>query len=196
MKNQKMWKCLVIGLCMSVLTGCGSGADETAKEEDLYAAEQFQSDIPDTEELPAKEEETGGADASAENQDNTDENNAGGKVNADDLYTSATITGDVVDFSDGGCTITPTITEDDGDGKTAVGAAPGYESEDTNVTVTYREDCVFQAAAIDTQAATAELTQASAADIKEQASVIIYGSFEDTQHVSADKIIICHRTGN
>ena len=65
-------------------------------------------------------------------------------------------------------------------------------SDDTNVVVTYQEGCVVQIATINTSTGTAELEQASVADIKKQASVIVYGSFEDTKHVSATKIIICH----
>lgn len=60
--------------------------------------------------------------------------------------------------------------------------------------VTYEEGCVVQIAIIYTSAEIAELEKASVADIKKQASVIIYGSYTDTQHVSATKIIICHRT--
>ena len=52
---------------------------------------------------------------------------------------------------------------------------------------------MVQIATIYTSAGTAELEQASVADIKKQASLIIYGSYTDTHHVSADRIIICHR---
>ncbi len=79
-----------------------------------------------------------------------------------------------------------TVTEDDG--KTGVIAAPGYESEDTNVVVTYQEGCVVQIATIYTATGLAELEQASVVDIKKQESIIIYGSFEDTHHVTATKL--------
>ena len=68
------------------------------------------------------------------------------KVDADSLYSSAAMTGSVVEFSDGSCTVSVAVTEDDG--KTGVVAAPGYESEDTNVVVTYQEGCVVQIATI------------------------------------------------
>ncbi|MCL0132710.1 hypothetical protein M2T35_28120, partial [Klebsiella pneumoniae] len=77
---------------------------------------------------------TDGADASQENQSNTTDNGTVEKVDADSLYSSAAITGSVVEFSDGSCTVSAATTEDDG--KTGVVAAPGYESEDTNVVVT------------------------------------------------------------
>ena len=218
MKNQKMWKGFVIGLCMSTLTGCGIGVDEKTGDEDMYATE-YQSNVFDEEDMNSDENDnivpkadyadgnnspenddsslqdgngTSGADVSQERQINTTANGTDEKVDADSLYTSAAMTGDVVDFSDGGCTVSATVTEDDG--KTGVIAAPGYESEDTNVVVTYQEGCVVQIATIYTATGLAELEQASVVDIKKQESIIIYGSFEDTHHVTATKIIICHRT--
>ena len=215
MKNQKMWKVFVIGLCISALTGCGTGADERTGGGDMPATE-YQSSIFDDKDMHSDENDNiapkadsadgkdsqenkdsslpdgDAADASQENQNNTTANGTDEKVDADSLYESAAITGSVVDFSDGSCTVSAAVTEDDG--KTGVGAAPGYESEDTNVVVTYQEGCVVQIATIYTSTGIAELEQASVADIKKQASVIIYGSFEDTHHVTATKIIICHRT--
>lgn len=218
MKNQKMWKGLVIGLCISALTGCGTGADEKTGVGDMPVT-GYQSSIFDDEDMHSDENDniapkvdntdgnssqenkdsslpdgdgTNGADASQENQSNTTANGTDEKVDADSLYASAAMTGSVVDFSDGGCTVSAAVTEDDG--KTGVVAAPGYESEDTNVEVTYQEGCVVQIATIYTSTGIAELEQASVADIKKQSSVIIYGSFEDTHHVTATKVIICHRT--
>ena len=205
MKNQKMWKNLVIGLCLSALTGCSAGADEKTEGGEMYGTE-YQSGVFDDEEMDAEENVstenednsrpdgngTNGVDTAQEKQKNTTADDAAGKVDANSLYTSATLTGSVVEFSDGSCTVSADVTEDDGE--TIVSAAPGYESEDTNVVVTYEEGCVVQIATIYTTAEIAELEQASVSDIKKQASVIIYGSYTDTHHVSADRIIICHRT--
>ena len=178
MKNQKMWKGFVFGLCITALTGCGTEAIERTGSEDMHVTE-YQSG-------------TNGADASQENQNNTVAAGTDEKVDAESLYASAIMRGSVVDFSDEICTVSVAVTEDDG--KTGVVAAPGHESEDTNVVVTYQEGCVVQIATIYTSTGTAELEQASIADIKKQASVIIYGSYEDTHHISADQIIICHWT--
>ena len=194
MKNQKMWRGFVIGLCLSVLAGCGTGANEKTGDEDMHAAE-YQSGIWDDEGTHADENslpdgnKTDKADASQETQDPTA---ADGKVDAGSLYASAAMKGSVVDFSDNSCTVSAAVSEDDG--KTGVIAAPGCESEETNVVITYQEDCVVQIATIDTSTGMAELEQASVSDIKKQASVLIYGSFEDAHHVSATKIIIYHFT--
>ncbi len=218
MKKQKMWKSLVIGLCISALTGCGTGADEKTEGGNMPATE-YQSSIFDDEDMHSDENDniapkadnadgnnsqenkdsslpdgngTNGADASQENRSNITDNGTVEKVDAESLYASAAITGSVVEFSDDSCTVSAVVTEDDG--KTGVVAAPGYESEDTNVEVTYQEGCVVQIATIYTSTGIAELEQTSVADIKKQSSVIIYGSFEDTHHVTATKVIICHRT--
>lgn len=189
MKNQKMWKVFVIGLCISALTGCGTKADENYN----IAPKADNADGNGSQENKDSSPPDGNVvDASQENRNNTTANGTDKKVDADSLYASAAMTGNVVEFSDGNCTVSAAVTEDDG--KTGVLAAPGYENEDTNVVVTYQEGCVVQIATIYTSTGIAELEQASVADIKKQASVIIYGSFEDTQHVTATKIIICHRT--
>ena len=216
MKKQKIWKGLTIVLCVLTLTGCSMGADERTGEKDVSVTEQYQSNISNTEDMSSDENEkenivpetdntdgnkenslldereTNSVDNSTENQNNATVGDTGDKVDADSLYGSAAITGSVVDFSDSSCTVSPAVTEDDG--KTGVIAAPGYESEDTNVTVTYDEDCVVQIATIHTSTGVAELKQSSVSDIKKQSSEIIYAIFEDTYHISATKIIICHRT--
>ena len=210
MRNQNMWKGFVIGLCISALTGCGTGANEKTGGEDMRVTD-YQNSISDDGNIAPKTDNAGGndsqggkdnslpdgkvangADALRENQNDTTVNGAEEKVDANSLYASAAMRGFVVEFSDGSCTVSAVVTEDDG--KTGVVAASGYESEDTNVTVTYEEGCVVQIATIYTSTGTAELEQASVADIKKQSSVIVYGSFEDTHHVTATKIIICHRT--
>lgn len=214
MKKQKILKGLIIGGCVLTLAGCGMKQAEIQREKNMPVTEQYQNGISDTEDMSLNRDEKDNINSSTddvddngygnkeqplpsegtstENRNNTTVNDTGEKVDADNLYSSAAMAGSVVEFSDGSCTVSPAVTEDDG--KTGVVAAPGYESEDTNVVVTYQEDCVVQIATIYTSTGIAELEQASVADIKKQSSVIIYGSFEDTQHVTATKIIICHRT--
>lgn len=214
MKKQTILKGLVIGVCVLSLAGCGTKQAEIQGEKDMSVAGQYQNDIPDTEDTSLNRDEKDSAapetndtngngngnteqpmsnkGTAIENQNNTTANDMGERVDADSLYSSAAMTGSVVEFSDGSCTVSAAVTEDDG--KTGVVAAPGYESDDTNVVVTYQEGCVVQIATIYTSTGIAELEQASVADIKKQSSVIIYGSFEDTHHVTATKVIICHRT--
>ena len=214
MKEQTILKGLIIGVCVLSLAGCGTKQAEIQGEKDMSVTGQYQNDIPGTEDTSLNRDEKDSAapetndtngngngnteqpmsnkDTVLENQNNTTANDMGERVDAESLYLSAAMTGSVVEFSDGSCTVSAATTEDDG--KTGVVAAPGYESDDTNVVVTYQEGCVVQIATIYTSTGIAELEQASVADIKKQSSVIIYGSFEDTHHVTATKVIICHRT--
>ncbi len=191
MKKQKMWQGLAIGLCMLALTGCGTGTIEETRGEDMGVTKYQGSQENKDDSLPDGNG-TSGVDASQENQNNATDNDTDEKVDAGSLYTSAAMKGSVVEFSDDSCSVSAAMTEDDG--KTGVIAAPGYESEDENVMVTYQEGCVVQIATINTSTGIAALEQASVSDIKKQASVIIYGSFKDMHHVSANKIIICHWT--
>ena len=50
MKNQKMWKGFVIGLCISALTGCGAGSNKKTGGEDMHVTED-QSIIFDEEDM-------------------------------------------------------------------------------------------------------------------------------------------------
>lgn len=110
MKNQKMWKGFVIGLCLSALTGCGTGAEERTGSREMWGTED-QSIILDDRDSTASEGDyadqadgndlpdgngTDGADASRENQDNTIPTAADEKVDAESLYAAAAITGGVV----------------------------------------------------------------------------------------------------
>ena len=54
MKNQKMWKGFVIGLCLSALTGCGTGAEERTGSREMRGTED-QSVILDDRDSTASE---------------------------------------------------------------------------------------------------------------------------------------------
>lgn len=107
--------------------------------------------------------------------------------NGDSLIRSATMQGSVAAFSDNGCTVSPVTNVDE---NTAAVAAPGSEDDATNVAVSYKEDCIFQIADINITTGKAAISDASVSDIKKQASLLIYGAFEGTRHLTAEKIII------
>ena len=191
MTIKKIWKGFAAALCITALIGCGAGANEETRDQDRYAAEGNGSQ-ENKDNVPSEGKDTKGEDAFRKNENDIPADGTDEKVDAGSLYTSAAMKGSVVEFSDDSCSVSAAMTEDDG--KTGVIAAPGYESEDENVMVTYQEGCVVQIATINTSTGIAALEQASVSDIKKQASVIIYGSFKDMHHVSANKIIICHWT--
>ena len=77
-------------------------------------------------------------------------------------------------------------------GQTAVGAAPGMESESgmESTTVSYREDCVFQIANIDINTQAVNLEDASSSDVKKSTSVAVYGEEQENGEIHAAKVLI------
>ena len=134
MKKQTILKGLVIGVCVLSLAGCGTKQAEIQGEKDMSVAGQYQNDIPDTEDTSLNRDEKDSAapetndtngngngnteqpmsnkDTVLENQNNTTANDMGERVDAESLYLSAAMTGSVVEFSDGSCTVSATVTED------------------------------------------------------------------------------------
>ena len=108
------------------------------------------------------------------------------------FYDGANLSGRVVDFSDTGCTITPEtmIINEDGSMEGGV-AAPGCESEETNIHITYAEDVVFQVVYFSMEAQ-AEISREDTdkSSIKKETDVDIFGACQDEKHWVADKVVI------
>jgi len=66
------------------------------------------------------------------------------------------------------------------------------KNDETNVTISYKADCIFQKASINTTTGKASISDASVSDIKKQTSLLIYGDFEDTHRLTAEKVIIVY----
>lgn len=175
MKFTKFMRCMLVGVLILALSGCGASGTGDLKDVGNNTVGVLDSQNPDTN--PDVPTENGEAD-NAETSDNSDGNS---------LIRSSTLQGRVVDFSDNGCTVTPVTNEDE---NTAVVAAPGSENDETNVTVSYQADCIFQIANISIITGKASISDTSVSDIKKQTSLLIYGDFEDTYHLTAEKIII------
>ena len=122
MKFTKFMRCMLVGVLILALSGCGASGTGDSKDVQNNTVGVLDSQNPDTN--PDASTENGEAD-NAETSDNSDGNS---------LICSSTLQGSVVDFSDNGCTVTPVTNEDE---NTAVIAAPGSESDETNVTVSY-----------------------------------------------------------
>ena len=108
------------------------------------------------------------------------------------FYDGANLSGRVVDFSDTGCTITPRtlIINEDGSMEGGI-AAPGYESEETNIHITYAEDVVFQVIYF----SMGSQTEISREDtdknsVKKETDVNIFGTCQDDKNWIADKVVI------
>ncbi len=101
----------------------------------------------------------------------------------------ARLQGTVVEFSETGFTLSPATTEEDG--KVLAEAAPGSESDENNVQITYTDNTVFQIINYSKDS----LSELSREDtdkesVKKQSSVAVFGSCQDAYHWTADKILI------
>ena len=111
-------------------------------------------------------------------------------MEAQSLLDSAVLIGSVTDFQEGSFQVMADRTEDNG--QTAVGAAPGMESESgmESTTVSYGEDCVFQIANIDINTQAVNLEDASSSDVKKSTSVAVYGETQENGEIHAAKVLI------
>ena len=108
------------------------------------------------------------------------------------FYDGANLSGRVVEFSDTGCTITPRtmIINEDGSMEGGI-AALGYESEETNIYITYAEDVIFQVIYFSMGAQT-EISREDTdkSSIKKETDVNIFGTCQDEKNWVADKVVI------
>ena len=106
------------------------------------------------------------------------------------LLDSAALVGSVTDFQEGSFQVMADQTKDNG--QTAVGAAPGMESESgmESTTVSYGEDCVFQIANIDTSTQAVDLEDAASSDVKKSTEVAVYGETQENGEIHAAKVLI------
>jgi hypothetical protein len=130
--------------------------------------------------------------------DDTQENNNvaddGASVSKGDgeFYDGANLQGDVVEFSETGFSLSPATTETEADGGQVMAqAAPGSESDENNVQVTYTDDTVFQivnlSASSQSEVSREDTDKES---VKKQSSVCVFGTCQDTYHWTADKVLI------
>ena len=109
--------------------------------------------------------------------------------NTDEMLDSATLSGSVLDFTDNSCSVSPDELIDNGAGMKS--SADGYENEDTSVTVNYNSDCTFVIATLNGETnSITNTTDGSASDVKKQSQIFVYGDYEDTYTLNADKVII------
>ena len=206
---KKMWKKTIgifcaVGLSVMCLAGCGK---DTAGSPEISTQEIQQNNVAD-----GAQENNNAADDKAQADNNTADD--GGQENrendapleqgadnnvADDgasgsrgdggFLEGAQLQGTVVEFSETGFTLSPASTE--ADGKVLAEVAPGSESDENNVQITYTDNTVFQIINYSKDS----LSELSREDtdkesVKKQSSVAVFGSCQDTYHWTADKILI------
>lgn len=156
----------VAGLSVLIISGCQE-PDKGGSRESTYQSEN----ILDT--------------GNGENVPNVQSKD---KYDANELINSSDLQGDVTEFTDSGCAVNQVVSKDGG--QTAVITAPGNEDAGTNVNITYREGCIFELAVINRMTEQADISEASAADIKKQTKILVFGECEDTENYTADRVVI------
>lgn len=190
--------CLFTVLCMSMVGCSGKGNDQPAMPD-----VQMTSESGNNEDIETSRKSGGdGTESNIEETDNSSEDSndeAGGSSEAkadsnekDIFYDGANLSGRVVDFTDTGFTITPEtlIINEDGSMEGGI-AAPGYESDETNINITYAEDVVFQIInfSMSSQAETSR-EDTDKSSIRKDTDVNIFGTCQDEKHWIADKVVI------
>ena len=206
---KKMWKKTMgifcaVGLSAMCLAGCGK---DTAGSLEISTQEIQQNNVSDGAQADnnvaddkAQADNNAADDGVQENRENdapleqgADNNvaddGASGSRGDGEFLEGANLQGTVVEFSETGFTLSPASTE--ADGKVLAEAAPGSESDENNVQITYTDNTVFQIINYSKDS----LSELSREDtdkesVKKQSSVAVFGSCQDTYHWTADKILI------
>ncbi|MCI9035978.1 MAG: hypothetical protein HFJ08_18625 [Lachnospiraceae bacterium] len=206
---KKMWKKTMgifcaVGLSAMCLAGCGK---DTAGSPEISTQEIQQNNVSDGAQADnnvaddkAQADNNAADDGVQENRENdapleqgADNNvaddGASGSRGDGEFLEGANLQGTVVEFSETGFTLSPASTE--ADGKVLAEAAPGSESDENNVQITYTDNTVFQIINYSKDS----LSELSREDtdkesVKKQSSVAVFGSCQDTYHWTADKILI------
>lgn len=193
---KKMWRKTISmicagGLAVICLAGCGKG---TADSPITPIQEVQQDNLVDG--VQANKE----PDGFLENNDPSEhegDNNAADDGTADSIgggefFDGANLHGSVVEFSDEGFSLSPATTEkEEGGGEVMAQAAPGSESDETNIQITYTDNTVFQIVNL-SMGSQSEVSREDTGkeSVKKQSSVCVFGSCQDTYHWTADKILI------
>lgn len=184
--------CLFTVLCMG-MTGCAGKENEQPDLSDVHMTNEsgYSEDIVTDGENSSNEAE-GSQDDMAGNAAESSSVITEDSKEEGVFYDGANLSGRVVDFTDTGFTITPRtlIVYEDGSSEGGI-AAPGYESEETNIHITYAEDVVFQVIYFSMGSQT-EISREDADknSIKKETDVNIFGTCQDEKHWIADKVVI------
>lgn len=173
-KNRKY---LVIAGCMvaALLTGCTGKNAQDVSVSDGSGKTSYNT------------ESVSGQPQNGSTSDNSSySTNAADTADFNQLYEAANLNGKVTDFTDSGFFANQVV--DDGD--TAQIAVGGENAQDAVVTVQYTENTVFQRAAVSTVTeSVSSLTDADKAEIKKESQVLVYGTYENSGVLKADKVI-------
>lgn len=135
---------------------------------------------------------TNAADDGAQRDNNAVDNGASGSRGDGAALYGANLRGDVVEFSDEGFSLSPATTETvEGGGEVMIQAAPGSESDENNIQITYTDNTIFQIVTL-SRSSQSEVSREDTdkESVKKQSSVYVFGSCQDTDHWTADTVLI------
>lgn len=184
---KKMWKKAIGmicagGLSVMCLAGCGKDA---AGSPGIPAQEVQQNNVMDDDKENGESLENGG-DSNAADEVMPD------SIGGGEFFDGANLQGSVVEFSDEGFSLSPATTEAEaGGGQIMAEAAPGSESDESNIQIAYTDNTVFQIVNL-SKSSQSEVSREDTdkESVKKQSSVCVFGSCQDTYHWTADKILI------
>lgn len=175
------------GLSVLYLTGCSGDVVDNSK---IPVEEINQNSNAVDEPLTNKENDEHLE--NGENSDGVDDNAADNILGTGSFFDGANLQGSVVEFSDEGFSLSPATTETEaGGGQIMAQAAPGSESDESNVQITYTDNTFFQIVNL-SKNSQSEISREDTdkESVKKQSSVCVFGSCQDTYHWTADKILI------
>ena len=169
-------------MCMA---GCGKDAADSPR---IPTQETQQDNVADGAQV--NKENDAPLEQGADN--NAADNRSSGSRGDGEFYDGANLQGNVVEFSETGFSLSPATTEIDAEGgQVLANEEPGAESDEGNIQITYTDNTVFQIVTIDISSQS-ELSREDTdkESVKKQSSVAVFGSCQDTDHWTADKILI------
>ena len=190
--------CLSVVLCMG-MAGCSEKENMQPTSADAHTTNENgnNEDIETSGESVGNLEEDNAEEPDNSSEESNDEVGSNSEAKADSnepgmFYDGANLCGRVVEITDAGFAMTPETLMVNEDGSMEGGvAASGYESDETNINITYAEDVVFQIInfSMSLQAETSR-EDTDKSSIKIDTTVNIFGTCQDEKHWIADKVVI------
>ncbi|MCI9128404.1 MAG: hypothetical protein HFG28_14800 [Eubacterium sp.] len=190
--------CLSVVLCMG-MAGCSEKENMQPTSADAHTTNENgnNEDIETSGESVGNLEEGNAEEPDNSSEESNDEVGSNSEAKADSnepgmFYDGANLSGRVVEITDAGFAMTPETLMVNEDGSMEGGvAASGYESDETNINITYAEDVVFQIInfSMSSQAETSR-EETDKNSIQKDTEVDIFGTCQDEKHWIADKVVI------
>lgn len=176
----------MIGVLGLGLTGCGEAAEPVSEAENLEGEpiEENKEEAGGAEQPDSNEEEAGGDTEQPDSQEKEPEDDTKAPVLA-----AAELYGDILEIGDGQFTISEITVEEYGEGEVMVMGAPGNDSVN-KITVTYDEDTVFTKKKIWDGGESYEEREGTSADLKEDFTVEMKGSYEGDIFHAAEIMVV------